>query len=81
MRILQQRNGTVESYHPEPFPQDFAGWDYTAQVHQPVSVPDTWYVHEAFGGHHKNSVRRPQSALSAPCPSEPVNLIKAVELG
>ncbi|GII42099.1 hypothetical protein [Planotetraspora phitsanulokensis] len=59
-RMLQQRNATVESYleaPPEPIPHDFAGWDYTEHVLQPVSVLDTWYVHEAFGGHNKNSVR------------------------
>lgn len=59
-RILRQRHATIESYHeapPEPFPHDLAGWDYTEHVLQPVSVPDTWYVHEAFGGHYRNSVR------------------------
>ncbi|GII27770.1 hypothetical protein [Planotetraspora mira] len=57
-RILQQRNGTIESYleaPPEPFPS--AGWDYTEHVLQPISVLDSWYVHEAFGGHNKKSVR------------------------
>jgi hypothetical protein len=58
--MLQQRNATVESYlhaPPEPFPRDLGGWDYSEHVLQPVRVPDTWYVHEAFGGHNKNSVR------------------------
>lgn len=59
-RMLRQRHVTIESYHeapPEPFPHDLAAWDYTEHALQPVSVPDTWYVHEAFGGHHRNSVK------------------------
>ncbi|WP_433222470.1 hypothetical protein [Microtetraspora malaysiensis] len=61
-RILRQRNVTIESYHeekapPGPSSRDRTGWDYSEHVLQPVSVPDTWYVHEAFGGPYKNSVR------------------------
>ncbi|MGI5485752.1 hypothetical protein [Microtetraspora malaysiensis] len=58
-RILRQRHVTIESYYeapPKPSSRDRHGWDYSEHVLQPVSVPDTWYVHEAFGGHYKNSV-------------------------
>lgn len=42
--LLRQRNVTVE-------------YRYNRQaVLQPESVSDFWYVHEAFSGHHKNSV-------------------------
>ncbi|MFI7690105.1 hypothetical protein ACIBQ6_13605 [Nonomuraea sp. NPDC049655] len=66
--LLRERGATVESYHqapPEPFPRDGAGWDYTAHVLRPESVPDAWYVHEALGSHETNRVK----LVVAPRPS------------
>ncbi|MEV6868506.1 hypothetical protein AB0M44_46980 [Streptosporangium subroseum] len=57
--MLQQRRATVQQYYqdsPEP-PAGGHGWDYSEHVLQPEDVPGTWYVHEAFGGHDKNTVR------------------------
>ncbi|WP_219507080.1 hypothetical protein [Nonomuraea ceibae] len=57
--LLRERGAIVESYHqapPEPRPRDGAGWDFSAHVLRPESVPDDWYVHEVFGGHAPNTV-------------------------
>jgi hypothetical protein len=58
--MLQQRQATVSRYYkapPEPSPRDGSGLDMTGHPLQAEEVPDTWYVHEALGGHEKNTVR------------------------
>ncbi|GAA0852426.1 AzlD domain-containing protein [Streptosporangium amethystogenes subsp. fukuiense] len=58
--MLQRRHATVSHYYkapPEPSPRDGSGLDVTEHPLQAEDVPDTWYVHEALGGHEKNAVR------------------------
>ena len=58
--MLQRLRVRVSRYYkapPEPFPRDGSGLDVTEHPLQAEDVPDTWYIHEAFGGHEKNTVR------------------------
>ncbi|WP_326819844.1 hypothetical protein [Streptosporangium sp. NBC_01756] len=66
--LLRQRHTTVQEYYhdaPESPPGAGRGRQPSEHVLQPESVPGTWYVHEAFGGHDRNTVR----LLVAPWPT------------
>ncbi|GGP84255.1 hypothetical protein [Streptosporangium pseudovulgare] len=56
--LLRQRHTTVETYYQAPPPPSpgSGGWDFSEHVIRSRDVPGTWYVHEAFGGHDRNTV-------------------------
>ncbi|MFF5209284.1 hypothetical protein [Streptosporangium sp. NPDC000396] len=60
-RMAQERHAMIQGYYgadpgDQPGAPRSSGWDYSEHVLRPESVPDTWYVHEAWGGHDKNTI-------------------------
>lgn len=56
-RMVQERHATIQRYYgAAPEDSSSPNWDYSSHVLRPETVPDTWYVHEAWGGHDKNTV-------------------------
>ncbi|MFI6604815.1 hypothetical protein ACIBHX_52085 [Nonomuraea sp. NPDC050536] len=57
-RLVQERHATIQQYYgAQPEDSGSQNWDYESHILRPETVPDTWYVHEAWGGHDKNTVR------------------------
>ncbi|WP_214327521.1 hypothetical protein [Nonomuraea sediminis] len=56
-RMVEERHATIQRYYgAEPEDSGSQSWDYESHVLRPETIPDTWYVHEAWGGHDKNTV-------------------------
>ncbi|WP_156046090.1 hypothetical protein [Herbidospora cretacea] len=54
--LFRERNISVETYYASP--EGVQGdWDFTDHILQPTTIPESWYVHEAWGGHQQNTVR------------------------
>ncbi|GLX96344.1 hypothetical protein [Herbidospora sp. NBRC 101105] len=54
--LLRERNVAVETYYESGYGVR-GDWDYSEHTLPPEKIPDSWYVHETWGGHHPGTVR------------------------